>query len=192
MRGDSLRDFYAKTFVVLGLGLLAAAGAVVDYWPANGEWPNVPPVAGLRPAVPAIAQDLTQTIPAPVIPRAARPAVEIVASNSIVPAQPVAEVVLTLDAPPPAPEPIPADFILASIPMDLPVFALALGEPPLVEPLPSGQASEGIQGRVTDVLRRTRDSFKDARTGLRGAWSGVVGAFKRVNPFFNTNQLSFF
>ena len=35
MRGDSLRDLYAKTIAVCGLGLLAAAGALVDYWPTG-------------------------------------------------------------------------------------------------------------------------------------------------------------
>ena len=41
MRGDSLRDFYAKTLAVLGLGLLAGAGAIVDYWPVGGRLPAI-------------------------------------------------------------------------------------------------------------------------------------------------------
>ena len=34
MRGDSLRDLYAKVIAVVGLGVLAGAGALVDYWPS--------------------------------------------------------------------------------------------------------------------------------------------------------------
>ena len=34
MRGDSLRDLYAKTLALLGLGVLAGTGALVDYWPS--------------------------------------------------------------------------------------------------------------------------------------------------------------
>ena len=41
MRGDSLRDLYAKTLAVLGLGLLAGAGAVVDYWPVGSSAPAI-------------------------------------------------------------------------------------------------------------------------------------------------------
>lgn len=35
MRGDSLRDLYAKTVALVGLGVLAGTGALVDYWPAS-------------------------------------------------------------------------------------------------------------------------------------------------------------
>ena len=41
MRGDSLRDFYAKALALVGLGMLAGAGAVVDYWPATVDVPRV-------------------------------------------------------------------------------------------------------------------------------------------------------
>jgi hypothetical protein len=43
VRGDSLRDRYAKGLALLGLGMLASAGAVVDYWPTVGRLPLVPP-----------------------------------------------------------------------------------------------------------------------------------------------------
>ena len=43
MRGDSLRDLYAKTIAVCGLGLLAGAGALVDYWPTGVAMPSVGP-----------------------------------------------------------------------------------------------------------------------------------------------------
>jgi hypothetical protein len=41
VRGDSLRDLYAKALALLGLGLLGAAGALVDYWPVPSALPAV-------------------------------------------------------------------------------------------------------------------------------------------------------
>lgn len=41
MRGDSLRDLYAKTLALLGLGVLAGAGALVDYLPVGFTLPRV-------------------------------------------------------------------------------------------------------------------------------------------------------
>jgi hypothetical protein len=41
VRGDSLRDLYAKALALLGLGLLGAAGALVDYWPVRSGLPAV-------------------------------------------------------------------------------------------------------------------------------------------------------
>jgi hypothetical protein len=173
---------------VLGLGMLAAAGAAVDYWPSNGELPAVGPVAGLRPASPQLVQDLTRSIPAPVVQAPIRQLVRATETTHPVFVTPPAEVELSLPTPP-APEPIPADFIQVSALVDVPVFVLALGDPPIPEPPPTAQGSEGIQDRLTDALKRTRESLKDARSSLRGAFFGVVGAVRRVSPFFNTNGL---
>ena len=41
MRGDSIRDLYAKTLALLGLGVLAGTGALVDYWPSGVRLPAV-------------------------------------------------------------------------------------------------------------------------------------------------------
>ena len=41
MRGDSIRDLYAKTLALLGLGVLAGTGALVDYWPSGVRLPVV-------------------------------------------------------------------------------------------------------------------------------------------------------
>lgn len=51
VRGDSLRDLYAKALALLGLGVLAGVGALVDYWPARAP---LPAIAGapLAPAIP--------------------------------------------------------------------------------------------------------------------------------------------
>ncbi len=60
MRGDSLRDLYAKTLALLGLGVLAGAGALVDYWPTGITMPDagsalvLPSVARAIPVDPAV------------------------------------------------------------------------------------------------------------------------------------------
>jgi hypothetical protein len=60
VRGDSLRDLYAKTLALLGLGVLAGAGALVDYWPTGITMPDagsalvLPPIAHAIPVNPAV------------------------------------------------------------------------------------------------------------------------------------------
>ena len=41
VRGDSRQDLYAKLWALMGLGLLACAGALVDYWPADVRLPRI-------------------------------------------------------------------------------------------------------------------------------------------------------
>lgn len=41
MRGDSVRDLYAKVLALMGLAALAGTGALVDYWPVQGNLPGV-------------------------------------------------------------------------------------------------------------------------------------------------------
>jgi hypothetical protein len=50
MRGDSLRDLYAKLLALMGLGVLAGAGALVDYWPAGVYLVPVEPVTAVAVA----------------------------------------------------------------------------------------------------------------------------------------------
>jgi hypothetical protein len=85
VRGDSLRDLYAKTLALVGLGLLGAIGAAVDYWPSGIQMPSVTtalssaeglsalPVTDVdvpfHPAAPlrrAVMASVTPTAPAPV------------------------------------------------------------------------------------------------------------------------------
>jgi hypothetical protein len=57
VRGDSRRDLYAKTLALCGLGVLAGAGAVVDYWPVGVRFPAIAPLMDQRaPLVQPIMQ----------------------------------------------------------------------------------------------------------------------------------------
>jgi hypothetical protein len=73
VRGDSLRDLYAKTLALLGLGVLAGAGALVDYWPVGVRLPDasvtltLPPVAMALP-VPDRAPRSLASVPDQVVP----------------------------------------------------------------------------------------------------------------------------
>lgn len=62
VRGDSLRDLYAKTLALLGLGMLAGVGALVDYWPAGITLPRV--ASALRVPAPAASQHHDVDVPA--------------------------------------------------------------------------------------------------------------------------------
>ena len=76
MRGDSLRDLYAKTIAVCGLGMLAVAGALVDYWPTGVVMPAVGPALAtpqLASALPVPASALeAPALDVPVAPRDTR------------------------------------------------------------------------------------------------------------------------
>jgi hypothetical protein len=45
MRGDSVRDRYAKGLALLGMGLLGIAGVLVDHWPVAVHLPHVASIA---------------------------------------------------------------------------------------------------------------------------------------------------
>lgn len=57
VRGDSRRDLYSKTLALCGLGVLAGAGALVDYWPVGIRFPA---------AAPVVQDPLTRAAPLPV------------------------------------------------------------------------------------------------------------------------------
>ena len=191
MRGDSLRDFYAKTLAVLLLGLLAGAGAVVDYWPVGSPLPVVASVHLPRPVVPALTQRLDQSIPAPSLARAVYVRGTIHAKNvgsaKFLPTAPV----------PSSAEPSPA------VSRPVPDVALPTAETPwsaVLQSFPSTTSQDlylanltpasdatPATGVIGGALRKTKDSL--VRTGvltggtIADAFKGVVGAFKRVTPF---------
>ena len=189
MRGDSLRDFYAKTLAVLGLGLLAGAGAIVDYWPVSEELPTTPAVSGLTAAAPILDRNLAVAIPeipAPVFrparPRQTEPASFIVADSDFrtIDVAPAATVAVLLDT-----APVPQNFVsVKSIPAVPTDEALGLDAPPL----PDSMTDESRR-LFGDALRRTKERITAARGLINDAMTGVVGAFRKMSPFFTTTAL---
>ena len=197
MRGDSLRDLYAKALALVGLGLLACAGAIVDYWPVPGDVPRVartalplPQVAG----VPALAKV--------VLP--ARPALREMARRTTEPAAiQSAEIFLTLGeaATQPLGQPIelsapPAAHGTALIDDEAALKESLADLSPVVsnEPWPAAVApvlqlasNPPADGFITGALKKTGESIvkTGAVTGasIVDAFRGVFGAFKKVSPF---------
>jgi hypothetical protein len=67
VRGDSIRDLYAKTLALLVLGALAGTGVLVDYWPVGLSTPAVPGALSVGPAIGPLALDAVSTaVPAAV------------------------------------------------------------------------------------------------------------------------------
>jgi hypothetical protein len=77
VRGDSLRDLYAKALALLGLAALAAIGAIFDYWPVSNDLPyfthrGLPVATPQALPVPELTSVMSSPAPRPVSP--ARPA----------------------------------------------------------------------------------------------------------------------
>jgi hypothetical protein len=181
VRGDSLRDLYAKTLAVVGLGLLAGAGAIVDYWPVSEPWPAVPLVAGLRSNAPMLVRDVTREIPVPArAARRPRPVALNVEAQLFygIPPLDAAASIVALD-----PMPAPDDFLHVdrALPAAWLVAAVDLGPAPAV-----GSEPDDSRRLFGGAIRRTRESLGVARAFLGEALSGVVVAFRKVSPFFST------
>jgi hypothetical protein len=205
VRGDSLRDFYAKTLAVLGLGLIAGAGAIVDYWPTGMRLPATTSPALTRLIVPPLTQDLNQQVPEPVVVAARETQQHLVSARRM---------------PWPAFAPKPQATVAAVRPA---VFTPAATEAATVPSAETGVASPSVSvsytipvnewasemfvasrlapeqldawaggppeptGFIGGALKKTKDSL--VKTGavtsasLGNAVRGVVGAFKKVSPF---------
>jgi hypothetical protein len=209
MRGDSLRDLYAKTIALCGLALLGGAGALVDYWPTGVEFASVDP-AFVRPEavrpLPVPDRDMM-----PVLASAARRHVSVPASAR--PAHQPAVLPLELAS-------VDGDTIALGSSVELPAPAVAFADgmanpaaaatgPQQVafvlhndEPFealtslpiaPAPGAADDGDGFITGAFKRTGTSL--ARTGAKtavlvktGFVSGlatVTGAVRRVIPDFN-------
>jgi hypothetical protein len=209
VRGDSLRDLYAKVMALFGLGLLACAGAVVDYWPVAGDVPRVAKATGRLSALPAAPTPAGIEIPAPVLSLStatttpSRRALATAAEPAPV------ELFISLAAPdsPSLREPIelaaPPAVELAPIPaVEAPASEIALARPaPVQEPLPGTPTptrqmvtNPPIDGFFTGALKKTGASIvkTGAATGasIVDAFRGMFGAFKKVSPFSPDSSLS--
>ena len=208
MRGDSVRDFYAKTLAVVGLGLIAGAGAVVDYWPVSRPLPAVDDRLALFTAPPALPQNLAQDIPlpAPVLSHAVLTAPRAVIRPQHVSwpafAQPSAVLAAARMLKPktrPAPVVIPTEQVPVTTAPSV-EFVAQLGEPvalvayavaPPVEDLrsagPIAPDRPGQPGFLGGALKKTKDSIvrTGAATGasIADAFKGIFGAMKKVSPF---------
>ena len=208
MRGDSVRDFYAKTLAVVGLGLIAGAGAVVDYWPVARPLPDVDGRLAFFTTPPALRQNLAQDIPLPA-PRLA--SVALIAPRPVIRpqhikwpafAQPSAVLaaagLTTARTKSPLPvipvEPLPvmtAPAIELVSQLGEPVTLLAYAVAPPVEDVrssgPITPARSGQPGFLGGALKKTKDSIvrTGAATGasIADAFRGIFGAVKKVSPF---------
>jgi len=198
VRGDSRRDLYSKVLALCGLGVLAGAGAVVDYWPVGIRFPATESPLAVVPAaaVPAHDADDPLTVLAGLLeaPRTSRqPALS---------GGPDAPIPVTPDAPYESLPALPVGFAIGtaiaiqSLPApaflnvrhEVPVLP---GEPVRLEaPLPhvrSTLASADRQGGfLGTAFRKTGSSL--VRTGVKTGASVVDavrvvgGLFRRVLP----------
>ena len=196
MRGDSLRDLYAKTLAILGLGLIAGAGAIVDYWPVGTVIPEVAERRDRQPQLPALVQNLDQQITVPAIrtaqfvPRAFTP------KNLKWPA--FAAKTTTVAKQPATPVPVVAAAaavpLAAAVPdSNAPVQSWApevlqasnLDVASLADPFSPGRVPPS--GLIGGAITKTKDSLVKAGSvtsaSIGYAVKGVFGAFKKVTPF---------
>lgn len=204
MRGDSLRDFYAKTLAVLGLGLIAGAGAIVDYWPTGIRLPAATSPSIARLTVPPLVQDLNQQVPEPTLVAAREPLHLVNARHVRWPAfAPRPGVTGALVRPavftPASAEPVtpPAAETADAIPSAPVSYTTPVSEWAPEAVMSSRLTPEQLDawlgsspeptGFIGGALKKTKDSL--VKTGavtsasLGTAVRGVVGAFKKVSPF---------
>jgi hypothetical protein len=196
MRGDSIRDLYAKTLALLGLGVLAGTGALVDYWPSGVAMPMVdaglaqPEIARSLP-VPDRQPNFALLVP-PSRPARPRPVVAVVQAAAVetriptVPElalAPVGDIVMDVElTPPPAAAPVQTfafsvDYSLGeevplTEPEPWPVATLAMSAPV------AASSDDEHGGLLTSMVKRTGSSI--ARGG-RKTGASIVEAFRVVS-----------
>ena len=201
VRGDSLRDLYAKALALFGLAVLAAAGALFDYWPITNE---IPAVARLRlqPAgAPSVPLPLPSELP-PVVALTAERAVRPIRSLPAPPLPPavveepkpftggivasIAPVRMTFGTPAslasidmPSADAPPLTVTRAVAPPDEVVLEVM----PLMAPAPGPDDGSAV-GFVTGALKKTGQTIAKtgARTGasIRDALVSFGGAFRKI------------
>ena len=195
MRADSIRDRYAKGMALLGLGLLAGAGALVDYWPARGQMPLVAPFGRdtlvLRGATSHPDPLLIVIAPPAATRRAPAPRPAGPVPVLLVGAAPrVGGVPVALMAPraEPVPDPVvePVAVLASAAPVTTVSASLIL--PPLATPRHTASWSTDSDdgGFLTGAVKRTGASIlrTSARAGASvfDAFRSLGGAVKRALP----------
>ena len=209
MRGYSLHDLYAKGLALLGLGMLAGTGALMDYWPSEGGSLPMPAAPSVSVPIPTrtLASAGVIAVPDARVPAPRRTSVRRV---SVVEAP--------LAAPPSAPMVLPpsgslgvnvplsvlesasvpetADGpLVASEPVTLVASETALPAAYALVEHQSAPVSRAIDesesgGLVSGVFRKTGNSLRKtgAKTGssivgaIRGFGGAFSGAVRRALP----------
>lgn len=202
VRGDSLRDLYAKALALLGLAVLAAAGALFDYWPITNEFPMVAriatPVVRDVPSV-ALTANAAAAMVAAAEPRdRARPAIAAPPPVAVpVALAPVAVAAIAISTSAYqmdlgtravfAPIDVAAaeEPALGAVSVSAPPQAVVVERMPTAGPGPGESADDGSAvGAVTDALKKTGQTIArtGARTGasIRDALVSFGGAFRKI------------
>jgi hypothetical protein len=196
VRGDSIRDLYAKTAALAGLAVLAGIGALVDYWPVGVTPPtvvavNLPVADAARAVVPAVERVpvalVAATRPVP------RPFVTALAAHGEAPAFHGLGATIALAAlPEPAPTaPVPAAPAVLTdhtAPVADPVpFATGPDFDPSLVYQVAADDDAGFLSDAVDMMKTTGSTIArgGAKTGasIVSAFRAVSGAFKKLKPF---------
>jgi len=206
MRGDSIRDFYAKTLALFGLGVLAGTGALVDYWPSGVTMPSVGsgltlPLAATALPVPSELPSMVEvavserrdrrprraTASEAVVRADARPShdLPVLVSASLMDAVPAPAV---LWAPPPA-LPVPMKVFAAGADGQLVGEEVSLSPPAVWPGAPVAMSTSTVAlsssdehgGLLSGAVKRTKTSL--VWTG-RKTGASMVGALRVVSGFF--------
>ena len=195
MRGDSIRDFYAKAMAVAGLGMLAGVGALVDYWPTPLGVPHVPSVharfGAVGPLTLAAPADVPVTIDRPAAPRAVLASLPVSTADATS-LQAVTSAVLETEPPASAVSEPVAESLAVQSALNLPAAPVSLSDlPPAAAPTVSAAmltdlphmvaAVDDSDGILTGAFKKTGSSIATAGTkagsGLATAARVVGGAF---------------
>jgi hypothetical protein len=178
MRGDSIRDFYAKTLALLGLGVLAGTGALVDYWPST---PGVLPVARPVFTAPSFAWALPSAspeLPAPATTMTAaaeRPAPVLQSAETFTIPTAVASTELGQPVGLYEPEPV----LLAAVSVQPLIFAAGTETSSLDAPLPepfTTLASADLESGDSEPASFAAPAADEDRDGLIAGTSKRIGA----------------